>query len=60
MSSHGILSVVASQRLSDLGTVPSLGEWFDALLARMNGGDPLVQRFDPDEAILQMPGRPNA
>jgi acetyltransferase len=44
---------VASQRLSELGAVPSLGEWFDALLALMNGGDPLVQRFDQGDAITR-------
>jgi CRP-like cAMP-binding protein len=44
---------VTSQRLSELGTTPEIGEWFDALRSLMNGGDPPVQRFGEGEAIMR-------
>jgi len=44
---------VASQRLSGLGAVPPLGEWFEALTALMNGGDPPVERFGEGEVIVR-------
>jgi len=44
---------VALQRLSELGALPQLGEWFQALKASMDGGDPPVQRFEPGDAIVR-------
>jgi CRP-like cAMP-binding protein len=44
---------VAPQRLSELGAVPDLGEWFAALRALLNDGDPLVQRFAAGEPIMR-------
>src|SRR5262245_20516347 len=47
------LRAVATQRLSELGALPDLGEWFDALRTGMTGGDPPVQQFAPGDAIMR-------
>jgi hypothetical protein len=38
---------VVAQRLSELGSVPPLGEWFDALCALIRNGDPPLQETPP-------------
>src|SRR5262245_19961170 len=50
---RGYPATVATQRLSELGVDPALGEWFEALRASMTDRDPPVQRFDPDDAIMR-------
>ena len=44
---------MSEERLSDLDSVPALGEWFDALRACMSDGDPPVHRFADGEAIVR-------